>query len=117
MNGAHNAEALVIVIKPALYSLITPMTKFVGQVVAQSGVSVEGNNVAVAVDVQRTVQIVSGYAAVRALLVASAPVLTHLLAAHHLLGQGYRDGRRRISRDPVDHQHRYEYVQRCCLLD
>ncbi len=68
MNGAANAQALATAIRPALGDLMTPMTDFVGQVVAGSGVSAQGNTVTV--NVQQTVLTVKGFANVRALLVA-----------------------------------------------
>jgi hypothetical protein len=87
VNGATDAVTLAAAIRPALGSLITPMTKFVGNVVVQSGVSVQGNTVTV--NSHQTVLTVNGYAAVRALLISLAPLLIHFLASHYLLKQGF----------------------------
>ena len=66
MNGAADAKALATEIRPALGDLVTPMTEFVGLIMTRSGVSVQDGN-HVAVDVDRTVLTVEGYATVRAL--------------------------------------------------
>jgi hypothetical protein len=114
VNEANDAAALAEALRPALGNVIAPMAKFVGLVVARSGVSVQGNSVSV--DTQQTVLTVADYAKVRALLVALAPVLTHLLASQQLLEQGFRYGQRGIIRYPFGYSNSYEYVRRCCLL-
>ena len=73
VNGAPDAQTLATAMGPALCDLMTPMSKFVGQVnVWQFGASVQGTRVTVST--QQTIETVTTYATVRAPLCALAPV-------------------------------------------